>query len=204
MPRRRRSPWPDEGMYDQPAGTFIPVMELWERNHPDLDDGEEDAEETYQPPRRKSRRGGRRPGAGAPVGNLNALKSGNRSQRFLKGAILLASVPELKQLMIALRVAATRRSRQRTERIFAAAIAAAEADPDVAADVRRVVLARLRDHGAPLPRALANFLEAPVVEPRRGRPRAPKQSTNKRPAQNRKGRPQRALTKKRSVNQTPS
>jgi hypothetical protein len=43
-------------------------------------------------PVHKSRRGGKRPGAGAPKGNLNALKHGRRSRQFAElGAIIAAS-----------------------------------------------------------------------------------------------------------------
>jgi hypothetical protein len=43
-------------------------------------------------PGKRSGRGGRRPGAGAPRGNLNALKHGRRSRQFAEiGAIIAAS-----------------------------------------------------------------------------------------------------------------
>src|SRR5687768_1646148 len=40
-------------------------------------------------------RGGRRPGAGAPRGNLNALKHGSRSKRVARGCLVLALIPEV-------------------------------------------------------------------------------------------------------------
>ncbi len=43
------------------------------------------------------RRGGRRPGAGAPKGNLNALKHGANSRQLQQLAIALAIVPEARQ-----------------------------------------------------------------------------------------------------------
>jgi hypothetical protein len=44
------------------------------------------------------RRGGRRPGAGAPKGNLNGLKTGRHSPRFLAFAAALAADPGLNAL----------------------------------------------------------------------------------------------------------
>ncbi len=42
-------------------------------------------------PNAKSKRGGRRPGAGAPLGNLNGLKHGRRSRQLAQlGALILA------------------------------------------------------------------------------------------------------------------
>ena len=47
-----------------------------------------------------SRRGGRRPGAGAPRGNLNALKHGRSSYRFQQLLLALAEVPEVRELLL--------------------------------------------------------------------------------------------------------
>ncbi len=49
-----------------------------------------------------SRRGGRRPGAGAPPGNLNALKHGRRSAQLAQLGALLATLPEARQALLAL------------------------------------------------------------------------------------------------------
>ena len=49
----------------------------------------------------KSRRGGRRPGAGASKGNLNALKHGRRSRQFAELGRIVASVPEAKNTLLA-------------------------------------------------------------------------------------------------------
>lgn len=46
-----------------------------------------------QRPSAANRRGGRRPGAGAPKGNLNALKHGAYSRRFAHLGALVASSP---------------------------------------------------------------------------------------------------------------
>jgi hypothetical protein len=55
-----------------------------------------------RPRKRKGGWGGRRPGAGAPKGNLNALKHGrfSRYQKALIGALL--QVPETREVMTAL------------------------------------------------------------------------------------------------------
>jgi hypothetical protein len=52
-----------------------------------------------QPPRKHSRRGGRRPGAGAPKGNLNALKHGANSQQLQQLAIALSLVPDARKAL---------------------------------------------------------------------------------------------------------
>lgn len=44
-------------------------------------------------------RGGKRPGAGAPRGNLNALKHGGRSQQLDQAIEKLASDPELRPIL---------------------------------------------------------------------------------------------------------
>jgi hypothetical protein len=48
----------------------------------------------------KSRRGGRRPGAGAPPGNLNALKHGRRSTQFAALGAILAAMPETRRALL--------------------------------------------------------------------------------------------------------
>src|SRR6266498_3648946 len=47
-------------------------------------------------------RGGRRPGAGAPRGNLNALKTGLYSKQFAALGSLLAADPKLRETLLAL------------------------------------------------------------------------------------------------------
>jgi len=51
----------------------------------------------YQNP--ASKRGGSRPGAGAPLGNLNRLVDGRRSRQFAQAIKKLASDPELRPLL---------------------------------------------------------------------------------------------------------
>lgn len=48
----------------------------------------------------KSRRGGRRPGAGAPKGNLNALKHGRYSRQFADIAAVFAASPSLREALV--------------------------------------------------------------------------------------------------------
>ena len=95
----------------------------------------------------KGTHGGRRPGAGAPKGNLNGLKHGLNSQRFYKAALMIAVVPELRLLFHALQRAEDRKERQRYLRLLAAARHAAEQDPDIAGAIKALVLDRLQ--GAP-------------------------------------------------------
>ncbi len=61
---------------------------------PVLTDPEEDQ------PAPKKKRGGRRPGAGAPKGNLNALKHGRRSAQFAQLGALLASLPQTRNALL--------------------------------------------------------------------------------------------------------
>lgn len=83
------------------------------------------------------RRGGRRPGAGAPRGNLNALKHGRCSRQFAEIGALVASSPEARALLLTL----SRRHQQRELR----------AD-EAAADV----FARLFKHAAEVARGEAS------------------------------------------------
>jgi len=45
-------------------------------------------------------RGGRRPGAGAPKGNLNALKTGQYSKQFAQVGALLANDPKVREALL--------------------------------------------------------------------------------------------------------
>ena len=60
-------------------------------------------------------KGGRRPGAGAPKGNTNALKSGRHSARFKAVFTAMSQVPEIRDYF-----AMVRRRQLRNERIAAA------------------------------------------------------------------------------------
>lgn len=61
-------------------------------------------------------RGGKRPGAGAPKGNLNAAKSGRYSRRLRAIAQGLATVPEVRDFLLNLNQR-QRRAQRRAERI---------------------------------------------------------------------------------------
>lgn len=62
-------------------------------------------------PKPKSRWGGRRPGSGAPRGNLNALKHGMRSRQYAQIGALLAQSPKVREALLLL--AARHNMRQR-------------------------------------------------------------------------------------------
>ena len=49
---------------------------------------------------RAKRRGGQRPGAGAPKGNLNALCTGARSKQLKVLVIVLMAVPETRRVLL--------------------------------------------------------------------------------------------------------
>jgi len=51
---------------------------------------------------KRGKRGGRRPGAGAPRGNLNALKHGRRSRQFAELGAIIASDPGATAMLLGL------------------------------------------------------------------------------------------------------
>jgi len=55
--------------------------------------------------------GGRRPGAGAPIGNLNALKAGYYSARYRRLIQALAAIPEIKEVLVKFGARTQRRDR---------------------------------------------------------------------------------------------
>ena len=66
-------------------------------------------------------RGGKRPGAGAPRGNMNALRSGHYSARIRAVARGLSSIPEIRDMLLA----ANRRqqiARRKAERVAVKAL----------------------------------------------------------------------------------
>jgi hypothetical protein len=65
-------------------------------------------------------RGGRRPGAGAPKGNLNALRTGAHSKQLSATIGALLSVPETRGVILAL-MEQKRRDRDRFQQIIVAA-----------------------------------------------------------------------------------
>ena len=81
---------------------FIPILDEI-RARPDPDDPKTARKLKPCPERRRSPNwGGRRPGAGAPKGNLNALKHGRTSRRQTELIEALMQVPEARDTMIAL------------------------------------------------------------------------------------------------------
>jgi hypothetical protein len=53
-------------------------------------------------PKKPKKRGGKRPGAGAPKGNMNALKHGRYSKQFAEAGSLVAASPKIRDALIAL------------------------------------------------------------------------------------------------------
>ncbi len=93
-------------------------------------------------------RGGRRPGAGAPKGNLNALKHGRRSAQFAMLGAILASNPKVRDNLLAL----ARRHELRQDR----------AD-EIASDLLTRLLQHARDiaRGKPSRGPFQHFLRPP-------------------------------------------
>jgi hypothetical protein len=89
-------------------------------------------------------RGGRRPGAGAPKGNVNGLRHGLYSARFYEAALIVAVIPELRLLFDAIAKETDRRERQRFTENLTAAYRAVLVHPDLADSIKRLVAARVR------------------------------------------------------------
>jgi len=64
---------------------------------------------------KRSRRGGRRPGAGAPRGNMNALKTGAYSKQFALLGRLLAADPKVRVALLAIGARADRKQASANE-----------------------------------------------------------------------------------------
>jgi hypothetical protein len=64
---------------------------------------------------KKSKRGGRRPGAGAPRGNMNALKSGAYSRQFALLGRLLAADPKIRAVLLDVAARADRKFKSANE-----------------------------------------------------------------------------------------
>ncbi|HSP55178.1 MAG TPA: hypothetical protein VLS25_06270 [Dehalococcoidia bacterium] len=70
---------------------------------PSVDQTESAISENQRQSAAKPRRGGARPGAGAPRGNLNALKHGRRSRQFATiGVILSGGDPLIRDTLLAM------------------------------------------------------------------------------------------------------
>ncbi len=75
-----------------------------------------------QTPSQPKRRGGRRPGAGAPKGNLNALKHGENSRQIQQLAVALSVVPDARKALA--RLARRQRRQQARARTVAVTLLA--------------------------------------------------------------------------------
>jgi hypothetical protein len=65
--------------------------------------------------KKKSKLGGRRPGAGAPRGNMNALKSGAYSRQFAELGRLLATDPKIRAVLLDIAARAGRKFKTANE-----------------------------------------------------------------------------------------
>ena len=84
-------------------------------------------------PQPRATHGGRRPGAGAPKGNVNNLRHGLDSQTVLKAAMIIATFPDVYRLFEAV-INSTDRSRYR--RVLTAARANLRGDPTLADSIK--------------------------------------------------------------------
>jgi hypothetical protein len=118
--------WPQVPLMQDPA------MRRWYELHPDVNPPPD------RPARRRGaqpapivpgQRGGRRPGAGAPVGNTNAFKNGIYSRRLNQVARLITGSPELTRLIGGIINATERNNRKRLQTSLAVAYEAALQDP---------------------------------------------------------------------------
>ena len=81
----------------------------------------------------KGTHSGRRPGAGAPKGNVNGLKHGLKSHAVLKAAMIIVTFPDVARLFEAI-IRSTDRSRYRN--VLSAARAQLRGDPALADSIR--------------------------------------------------------------------
>jgi len=96
MPTQRANPHTHPAWLYEPEHEFVPIMEeLAARPDPELDRSREGCSDNA-----KRNWGGARPGAGAPKGNLNALKHGRTSRRQRDLLEALLELPEARQAFI--------------------------------------------------------------------------------------------------------
>jgi hypothetical protein len=96
-------------MPDHSAGDnvpFVPIIDEMRAREPAYDTRSENAKRNW---------GGKRPGAGAPKGNLNALKHGRTSKRQAALLEALLEVPEARQAFIDIAKRNRKRRRQAEE-----------------------------------------------------------------------------------------
>src|SRR5262245_44170465 len=89
-------------------------------------------------------RGGRRPGAGAPAGNLNALTVGAYSPRFRRAVLILSVSPDLRGLLLAMLRAKDKDRRAAFKETIALADTASR-DPKLAKTIRKTLLNKLEN-----------------------------------------------------------
>lgn len=77
-------------------------------------------------------RGGRRPGAGAPRGNINAVKNGPASATYQRAVLILAVAPEVRSLFRALQHADGDAQKHHFENVLDLALKAIARDPALA------------------------------------------------------------------------
>ena len=94
-------------------------------------------------PKPKSAHGGRRPGAGAPKGNVNALKHGHTSPRFWAAAIMVATVPELRAMFRNFRAAEQYETRRQFYDTMALAYDAILRDPELGKSIKQMIQDRM-------------------------------------------------------------
>lgn len=88
-------------------------------------------------------RGGKRPGAGAPKGNLNALKAGLYSRRVRRGLLMIALLPEVQDVLRALKHQPAAERYDKYRQAVLAAYQATLSDPDLAESIRSLIRQRL-------------------------------------------------------------
>ena len=102
---------------------FIPILDEI-RARPDPEADPDPSSTVHLPSSSKAHPGwgGRRPGAGAPKGNLNAFKDGRHSSFYQRAFAMLADMPEVRETLIA--IGKRRRLQQRIAEAGAAEILA--------------------------------------------------------------------------------
>src|SRR5438132_10299597 len=97
-----------------------------------------------------TKRGGPRRGAGAPRGNLNAIKTGRYSAAYRRAVLIVASVPELRRYLLSLLRAQDSDRAAIVDRDIALALAAFASSPELRKTTRSYVAERLRSAPAQL------------------------------------------------------
>ncbi|HXH23014.1 MAG TPA: hypothetical protein VNN10_13385 [Dehalococcoidia bacterium] len=104
-------------------------------------------------------RGGKRPGAGAPAGNTNALKQGAYSRRIRRATLLLLILPEVQDLLRAILRARAADSAALFREFVAVARYAASQDPKIEESIRQVIRKRVLNASPALQTLLQRYLD---------------------------------------------